>query len=983
MGFSIGILASEPETIQCRIDADSWVGMHRWEARSDQRRAALENHGGEEELVIQGRISFALLHFDMSAAKGMTVTRATLRFRRKDDPVPLHTVGLSTISGSGPWVEATVNFFQPASDRFWSYPDSDLTDVTFAQGGSLYSYERVRGLGEGWWEVDVPPQILHSLLIQDQFGLMLSDEKGQTQTTHHIYSRESSFPPSLTIEGTRVDQTSPGEVLSEKSGAVVLSSTPDEARQLGRTGLRPGSVILRFGSAGDDRGEGTASRYDLWWSQTPIHETDLSDANSVERWCLNPLAPRSDLFSTLNHLGDSVTVVVEELEPGKEYFFAARATDEAGNKGPLSSLGRYTAYDREYPSLPPPEQSKGTSFSFHTASDIQVWAIPDMLKLNPQTGDLVEELAAARGDYRYSNAVWDASSATVRLFGSRNEFVAFQLVVETDRPLSDVKVTMEKTLFQNEILPEVFRQTGAIQMYREWFVPDDRDMTTSRGWYPDPLVPFDGTLEIPSRDNAVPGQRVQPVFVDVYIPRTAEPGKHFGEISVETTGKTFPVRIELEVLPIELPDELNFLVDLNCYGGVNSGWDLERGTPDYRRLEHAYHRLAHLHRTNLDVLGYSHNGSTTADHAPPLEGEGAETKVSSWADWDAHFSPILGGSLFADLPRVSQPVPVLYLPFFENWPGSLRKGYKYDDPAIPASQEEYQELITRHALEAEPIQLSFSRSYQDRYRAVIRQFADHILENGWTRTRFTVYLNNKYYWKRPSQGGRGISWWLMDEPNHRDDVLAAVFFGYLTKDGLEGLPEVPILFRTDISRVEWIRDLMPDQIDLNCISRRFFEKNRYLLNDRPRFGKEYWNYATSNHPRESNVAMRAWCWRVYLSGGDGLLPWNAVRGARAWERAEQLTVFYPGNKFGVQEPFASMRLKAYRRGQQDIEYLIQLANQSGWDRDAVTYAASRALDLAAEIKMDSSEDAGQMRFQKVTNSDLEELRRRVARALVD
>jgi hypothetical protein len=41
------------------------------------------------------------------------------------------------------------------------------------------------------------------------------------------------------------------------------------------------------------------------------------------------------------------------------------------------------------------------------------------------------------------------------------------------------------------------------------------------------------------------------------------------------------------------------------------------------------------------------------------------------------------------------------------------------------------------------------------------------------------------------------------------------------------------------------------------------------------------------------------------------------------------------------------------------------------------------LDLAAEIKMDSSEDAGQMRFQKVTNSDLEELRRRVARALVD
>jgi hypothetical protein len=297
--------------------------------------------------------------------------------------------------------------------------------------------------------------------------------------------------------------------------------------------------------------------------------------------------------------------------------------------------------------------------------------------------------------------------------------------------------------------------------------------------------------------------------------------------------------------------------------------------------------------------------------------------------------------------------------------------------------EEYQQLITRHALEAEPIQDSFSKAYQERYIAVTRQFAEHIKKNGWNRTRFTVYFNNKYYWKRPSQGGRGISWWLMDEPNHRDDVLAASFLGYLTKIGLKDHPDVAIQFRTDISRVEWIRDLMVNQIDLNCISRRFFEKNRYLMKDRKRFGKEYWNYASSNHPRDSNLTMRAWCWRVFLNGGDGLLPWNAVRGARVWERAEQLTVFYPGNKFGVLEPFASMRLKAYRRGQQDIEYLILLSRKPGWDRDAVAYAVSSALDLSAEIDMSSTEDAGQIRFQSITNKDFESLRRRVAQALVE
>jgi hypothetical protein len=432
-----------------------------------------------------------------------------------------------------------------------------------------------------------------------------------------------------------------------------------------------------------------------------------------------------------------------------------------------------------------------------------------------------------------------------------------------------------------------------------------------------------------------------------------------------------------------LPNKLNFVVDLNCYGGVNSGWDLERGTPEYRQLEVAYHRMAHLHRANLDVLGYSHDGSTTPDHAPPLEGEGADTRVSSWADWDAHFAPILTGSAFSDLPRASVPVPILYLPFFENWPGSIRQDYKYDNPVVPASQEEYQRLVTRHAMEAEPIQDSFSKSYQDRYIAVTRQFADHIQKNGWNQTRFAVYFNNKYYWKRPSQGGRGISWWLMDEPNHRDDVLAASFLGYLTSLGLQSYSNVPIIFRTDISRVEWIRDLMVGQIDLNCISRRFFEKNRYLMNDRKRFGREFWNYGTSNHPRESNLGMRAWCWRVFLNGGDGLLPWNAVRGASAWERAEQLTVFYPGNRFGSREPFTSMRLKAYRRGQQDIEYLILLSKKPGWDRDAVTYAASRALDLSGEVEMTSTEDAGQIRFQSITNEDFEELRRRVAQALLE
>ncbi|MFQ6047745.1 MAG: hypothetical protein ACE5K7_00090, partial [Phycisphaerae bacterium] len=237
---------------------------------------------------------------------------------------------------------------------------------------------------------------------------------------------------------------------------------------------------------------------------------------------------------------------------------------------------------------------------------------------------------------------------------------------------------------------------------------------------------------------------------------------------------------------------------------------------------------------------------------------------------------------------------------------------------------------------------------------------------------------------RPRQGGRGSSWWLLDEPNHRDDVRAISFFGYLLKRQLGAYRDVPIILRTDISRVFWIRDLLAGQIDLNCISRRFFDKNRYLLDNRDRFGRTYWNYASTNHPRETNVTMRAWCWKVWLLGGDGLLPWNAVRGGlRAWDQAERLTVFYVGKRFGKNEPFPSLRLKAYRRGQQDVEYLIMLAGKHGWDRDAVTQAVSRALKLPSTVEVSFPEDAGAIRFQRLDDGELEQVRLRVARALLE
>src|SRR5215813_4476824 len=143
------------ERVECRVTADNWVESPPWEPHA---RESL-NHGSDQQLIISGRNSFALLAFDVSAAQGLRVEKAVLRLRRKPDPVPLTVVGVSTISGSSGWAEGEMNYFFARRGESWSYPGSDLADVTFGLGGSLYAYLKARDAGDGWHEIDVPPQI--------------------------------------------------------------------------------------------------------------------------------------------------------------------------------------------------------------------------------------------------------------------------------------------------------------------------------------------------------------------------------------------------------------------------------------------------------------------------------------------------------------------------------------------------------------------------------------------------------------------------------------------------------------------------------------------------------------------------------------------------------------------------------------------------------------------------------------------------------
>ena len=406
---------------------------------------------------------------------------------------------------------------------------SDLADVIFGLGGSLYAYVRARDAGDGWYEIDIPPQIVTALATGDQFGLMLTDEKGQTRTRHNFYSKESGDPPVLIVEGER----------AIAAAGRVHALPPPTVQALGRTSERPGSVILHFGGA-------RAARYEVRYAESAITAKNFDSASTVARWMLDPLAPKPGPLATSNNIRDEVNAVVEDLQPGKAYYFAARGVSASGQAGPVGLLGKLRSYSREWPALPNQSRdrrgavgdSAETLPSGRGSGPVKVWSFSELHKVNPQTGELLEKGPVWTGD--------------VKLTGAANEFVAFQVAVQSDTPVKDIAVSVDQPLFGECKLPPIFQKTGAVQLYREWMVPDDKDTSPTRPWYPDPLIPLNGSFDLPAADNGVPNQKVQPVFVDIYIPHDAKAGMHQGSIAVRAGGQLLrSISVGVNVLPFE------------------------------------------------------------------------------------------------------------------------------------------------------------------------------------------------------------------------------------------------------------------------------------------------------------------------------------------------------------------------------------------------------------------------------------------------
>lgn len=625
--------------------------------------------------------------------------------------------------------------------------------------------------------------------------------------------------------------------------------------------------------------------------------------------------------------GTAQEIILEDLQPDTGYQISVRAVDACGNiSAPAKTRAKSsTALEKPQP-LQPVSLPVGREPELHSGR-LRAWAVPELTKVDPVSGRVFFEGGSV---LRRANPVWNGRE--VSLESARGEIAAFSLVLECpDPPLSQISVKLEPA-----------RLPFTVELYRTWYVQE-------KGWQAEYAVPLDSAFSIPTRDNAIHRQKNQSVWVDVIVPSSLEAGEYRFALSVSAEGvERFTIPVKLKVFNVVIPEVMNFVPELNCYSGPG-----EAGSEYWFDS----HRLAHKNRCTINRVPYSQNGRWHTDLVPRIVGRGKQARVADWTQHDRALGPLLDGSAFKDNPRSSVPIPVFYLPFHENYPSRISEYYRYDGPKTGRS------CIILHALYGPRIEEAFAPGYAEAMKAVIRQFAEHYRQKGWNKTLLQMYLNNKYNYRIR---GRGSSWWLLDEPYHYDDWMALRYFSQLFHEAIADVRGVKFVFRGDISRPQWQFDRMNGLMEMMYVGGGLFDMLRRCRIMKEEMPTKLMTYGSCNPIGSSNFQSAAWCLKAYIAGADGVLPWQSLAGDRAFRRADRNGLIVDGGRFGV-NAVASLRLKALRRGAQDVELLRILQRKMGWNRDQIGTLVASVIPLESGFQQQFLAEAAPLAFKNLSS----------------
>ncbi len=646
-------------------------------------------------------------------------------------------------------------------------------------------------------------------------------------------------------------------------------------------------------------------------------------------------------------------VVLDDRKGGEAISVEAVACDAAGNRSAAAkATGLASAPLAAVPTLPPSDFKPAGGDPPLRSGRLRVWALPEICKVKPTNGALfeAEDLKADEQAYRRANSVWDGATGTIRTFGAKGEIVAFQLCLEradASQPLENIAISLEGLSGPGKI------PAKCIRLFRLWYNP-----------MPEYLVPMapNEKLEIPNKENKLRWNQLnQLVYVDIAIPQAAQAGDYNGKITVSAEGvQPFELPVRLKVYDFAIPDKIRFNPELNIYQAP-----ARMASPAWFEC----FRVAHYNRCTLSITQSGHSDGIKTPL--PLAGSGAQVRVADWSGWDKAFGPLLDGSVFRDLPRSGVPLATCQVPMSHGYPLPLDQYHLYNGP------KRHKSVDLVHALLTGPVEDTFSPVYKQGFANFARQIVGHFEGKGWRDTYFMFYLDAKVQWR--IRGG-GTSYWTLDEPYNYDDWQALRFWGKLWHDSIAELPKKARWgYRCDISRPQWTRDWLNGvmtTMHVGGLANRI-RRAQIMAEEGP---MDFYSYGACNRPEASNWNSAAWCLTTFLAGGEGVLPWQSLGKAESLSSPDPQGLIVP-EALG-HGALASVRIAALRRGAQDCEYLLTLAERRGLNREQLRTLVAQKIASQATLKQINEDDAAPLSFSPLDPDKFAELREGIAKLIV-
>ncbi|MBM4037092.1 MAG: DUF4091 domain-containing protein [Planctomycetes bacterium] len=212
-------------------------------------------------------------------------------------------------------------------------------------------------------------------------------------------------------------------------------------------------------------------------------------------------------------------------------------------------------------------------------------------------------------------------SIPVTLHAARNEYEAAQLVLRAKADLKNLRIAVPQLKSIDAALDPKHIRVDRVAYLR---VTRPTDAAGVRGWWPDPLPPFEQGCTLEAGRN-------HPLWITVYVPPDQPPGDYSGFLKLSAEGWSTEVPVNLRVYDFALPKSTRLQTAFGLdHGNIRRYHNLEteaelRKVLDLYLANFAAHRIAPYTPAPLDPFKVEFStgpwGGGTIDTKDPKEGK--------------------------------------------------------------------------------------------------------------------------------------------------------------------------------------------------------------------------------------------------------------------------------------------------------------------------------------------------------------------------